>query len=165
MLALALASCASPGAGGPSAQDSLKAQDSLRAASAQPAASPRQPAPAGVRTWDAQELQAVQFFGVEPNWTLAFTEDFAEYTPLGESTRKLNYRAGQQDASKPKLSQVLAAQTGQTLELMAEMDGWGLLLLVREESCSDGMSDTGHPYSISLVFEEDESLEGCGRVR
>lgn len=113
----------------------------------------------------ANELKKLQFNGVEPNWTLIFKENYAEYTPMGESTQIIYYKKDYGDQSKPKLSAVAKPDGNGVIEFQGSLEGWGASFTIRKENCSDGMSDNTYPYSVDLMFDESETLKGCGRIK
>lgn len=112
------------------------------------------------------DLKNAIFFGTEPNWTLKFTEDYAEYIPMEGQTTKMYYKKNYGDRTKNKLSDVIVVVSETTLEVQANADsGGGINLTVKKEACSDGMSDNTYPYSLSIMIDEVGEQKGCGRVK
>lgn len=111
------------------------------------------------------DLKNAVFFGVEPNWTVWFYEDYAEYEPMGQSKMKVYYKKSYADNSRPKLSQAIKQFSKGEIQVQGDADGWGTLFTIKKEKCSDGMSDNTYPYSIKLLFDESEELSGCGRIK
>ncbi len=113
----------------------------------------------------AEDLKKVLFFGNEPNWTLTFYDNYAEYTRMGQESAKIYYKKSYSDNSEPKLTEVAKADEHNTIKFQGSLDGWGTLFTIRKENCSDGMSENTYPYSIRLLFDESEELAGCGRIK
>lgn len=111
------------------------------------------------------KLKNISFGGVEPYWSLVLKEDYAEYTPMGENTKKMYYKKSYGDRSKPKLSDALVKKSGTHAEIQAELDGHPINLSIRKEKCSDGMSDNEYSFSIVMMFAEAGAQQGCGRIK
>lgn len=126
---------------------------------ATPASAPPEPP-----KWKSETLKDLMFLGVEPNWSLVLKETHAEYTPMGEETKRIAYN---QAPSKDKAS-LTAYTTGnqnEILEISGTLPGSvSTRIMIKEESCSDGMSDNTYPYAIRLEFNGESVYEGCGRI-
>jgi heat shock protein HslJ len=94
-------------------------------------------------------------FGNEPSWRLDLTE------------------AGKARFSTPDASPVEYRGAGSTLRPRNETvwrgraagrGGGELVALVRAGACSDGMSDTVHPYSVNVSLPDGRHYAGCCRV-
>ncbi len=114
--------------------------------------------------WNAQTLKKLKFFGSEPNWTLVLKETHAEYTPMGEETKRIVF-----DQAPSKDKSTLSAHTKDNQNDILEVSGnlFGSVpvkIMIKKESCSDGMSDNTYPYAARLEFEDKKAYEGCGRL-
>ncbi len=94
-------------------------------------------------------------FGNEPFWRLDLTE------------------AGKASFSTPDSSAVHYLGAASTLVRGGESvwrgrasvaDGGELVAFLRKGACSDGMSDTVHPYSVNVSLPDGRHLAGCCRV-
>ncbi|MBN2891712.1 MAG: hypothetical protein JXL97_07585 [Bacteroidales bacterium] len=96
------------------------------------------------------ELIGLKFGGVEPFWSIKFTEDIAYFTPnIGEEEIPL------------KIKDINVNGNMISMFVSNEQFGYEFSVIVRKENCTDGMSDYTYPYSINLEFPDD-NLVGCG---
>lgn len=114
---------------------------------------------------NASELKNIQFNGVEPNWTLIFKDAYAEYTEMGQNTKKIYYKRSYSDSSKPPLSDAIFSDSERKAELQGDFGDKSVKFTIRKENCSDGMSDNNYPYSIDIMFDKSGVLQGCGRIK
>jgi uncharacterized membrane protein len=112
------------------------------------------------------DLKNIGFSGTEPFWSLTFKEDFAEYSsPMKEGVTKIYYRKDDKDASKPKLNDALKQVSDKEVRLQGIMDGVGVSMTIKKESCNDGMSAESYPFSISFTIDKGETFSGCGKKK
>jgi uncharacterized membrane protein len=108
-------------------------------------------------------LKNIKFFGSEPNWTLVLKETYAEYTPMGEETKRIVY-----NKASPKGKSTLTAYTIGNQDDIFEISGIlsgsvSTVIMIKQTSCSDGMSDNSYSYATRLEFKGKKAYEGCGR--
>jgi uncharacterized membrane protein len=114
----------------------------------------------------AADLKNIGFTGTEPFWNLTFKDDYAEYSsPMKEGVTKIYYRKDDKDASKPKLNDAVKQVSEKEVSLKGIMDGVGLTMTIKKESCNDGMSAESYPYSISFTMDKGEPFSGCGKKK
>lgn len=95
---------------------------------------------------------AVICFGNEPSWSVDLTSpDTARVTLPGEAPVVYRGKA----TALPFLEETL--WRGQT-------SAGDLVVLMREEACSDGMSDITHPRSARVSLPDGRALAGCCRL-
>jgi len=94
-------------------------------------------------------------FGNEPFWSLELTEPgTARFsTPDSPSTEYL----GAVSTLAPRMETVWRGRP-------TAADGGELVAFLREGPCSDGMSETAHPYSVNVSLPDGRHLGGCCRV-
>lgn len=100
----------------------------------------------------AGAAQNFQCLGVEPPWRLDIAGTAAQH------------RAG--DAAPTALTGSLSTYVSRKLEVWrgSPGDGRDLVLLMREEVCSDTVSDTQYKFSAALSLPGGKLLHGCCRI-
>jgi putative lipoprotein len=100
----------------------------------------------------AGAAQNYQCLGPEPSWRLDIVDAVAQY------------RAG--EAVPLALTGSLSTQLARKLAVWrgGSGDGRDLVLVMREEACSDTVSDTPYPYSAALSLPGGKLLRGCCRL-
>ena len=101
------------------------------------------------------EEQPVICFGNEPSWRLDLTEAGKAHFSTPDSPT-VDY-LGAASALAPRKESVWRGHA-------AVPDGGELVAFLREGACSDGMSDTVHPYSVNVSLPEGRHYAGCCRV-
>lgn len=121
----------------------------------------------------ASESEPLICFGTEPFWSLDLTQpDRARFSALDSAEREyrgsfnpLAYRkeavwrgeaTPEQGVAEASADSAARAETG--------VATGALVAFVRESPCSDGMSDTQHPYAVNLSLPDGRHLAGCCRV-
>ena len=92
--------------------------------------------------------------GTEPFWSVAIEGGEAIFeTPENQGP----------SAPRLALEGTLTAQNrlGLWAFRLRSQDGQESIALVREEACSDGMSDLDYPYTVAFLHREGELLDGC----
>lgn len=100
----------------------------------------------------AGAAQNFQCLGVEPSWRFDIAGTTAQH------------RAG--EAAPSVLTGALSTYLARKLAVWrgSSGDGRDLVLLLREEVCSDTVSDTQYPFSAALSLPEGKLLHGCCRI-
>jgi heat shock protein HslJ len=99
----------------------------------------------------AQETPLV-CFGTEPFWRLGLVEPGeARFSTVDSS--EVTFRGAAQ----------ALAHRGETVWRGAGADGGELVAFLREEACSDQMSDAVHPFTINVSLPDGRHLAGCCR--
>lgn len=99
-----------------------------------------------------QALNNILFFGAEPNWTIETGENHFTYKPMGGESQRYNVN----ELIKTRDGLIIIGQQGESTKRMR--------MTVKEEICSDGMSENDYPYSIELVVDR-KGFFGCGREK
>jgi heat shock protein HslJ len=94
-------------------------------------------------------------FGNEPFWRLDLTEKGKARFSTPDSS-PVDYR-GAGNTLRPRNETVWRGRT-------AVPGGGELVALLRAGACSDGMSDTVHPYSVNVSLPDGRHYAGCCRV-
>jgi len=112
------------------------------------------------------EMRRIIFFGVEPFWDIQLKVTHAEYrSPDIKGALIINYRRNENDASKAKLSEAMREIGSNALEITGIMKESPVTIRIKRETCSDGMSDDIHPYSVEFIHVQWGIFKGCGRVK
>ncbi|MDD2563253.1 MAG: hypothetical protein PHU27_03430 [Salinivirgaceae bacterium] len=109
-------------------------------------------------------LKQLTFVGTEPFWDITMSDSSAVYHSVDGDSVIMNFTKNGITGSY-SLSDVI--ETISTTEIKIQIVAGGIsgLMTIRNERCSDGMSDTEYPYSFSLIWNEEEgALEGCGVI-
>ena len=114
--------------------------------------------------WKPQTLKNIKFFGTEPNWTLVLKETYAEYTPMGGETKRIVYnKASSKD--KSTLTAYTIGNQADIFEISGILSGSvSTVIMIKQTSCSNGMSDNTYSYATRLEFKGKKAYEGCGRL-
>ncbi len=95
-------------------------------------------------------IKTLKFGGVEPNWSIKFENGGAKYSAYpGAPEIFLNYE--KRDIDNNVFS--IIANDRENME--------SFFITIKQESCTDGMSDKTYPYSI-VVRKDNGTLSGCG---
>lgn len=122
-------------------------------ASAESESTPQAAAPAPVRDpWTAARARGIEFraVGNEPGWYLELDEQ-------GITTLVYAYgeRQVRMPTPRPRVAGGVTAYDSVTPE-------HALVVAIRMDACSDGMSDQSYPLAVSVTIDE-TALRGCGR--
>jgi heat shock protein HslJ/uncharacterized membrane protein len=109
----------------------------------------------GLMTAARAEAPSLICFGNEPSWRLDLTEAGKARFSTPDSS-PVEYR-GTGNALRPRNETVWRGRS-------AAPDGGELVAFLREGACSDGMSDTVHPYSANVSLPDGRHYAGCCRV-
>lgn len=125
------------------------------------------PKTAGItpKQYNVEELKGLIFYGVEPFWDIRLKDTHAEYRdPHLKGVINIYYSKDENDTSKPKLSEVIRDRGNNMVQITGVMKDSPVTFSIVRETCSDGMSDDLHPYSMEFVHGEWGVFKGCGRV-
>jgi uncharacterized membrane protein len=102
--------------------------------------------------WDEARSRGIELraVGNEPGWYLEVDE---------QAMMKLVYAYGERQANMP--SPTARVADGVTT-YDGVSDGHVMRVVIRTETCSDGMSDLSYPLAVSVAID-DVALRGCGR--
>jgi uncharacterized membrane protein len=118
------------------------------------------------KQFSPEEMMGLVFYGVEPFWDIQLKETHAEYrAPDMKGVLTIDYRRDENDATKAKLSEVMRYKGNNILEIRGFMKEKSMIITIKREACSDGMSDDMHPYSVEFVHGQWGTFRGCGRVK
>jgi uncharacterized membrane protein/outer membrane murein-binding lipoprotein Lpp len=117
----------------------------------------------GEDKWDSESLKNIVFSGVEPNWSFKLKDNYAEFTEMGMETQLIKYEPTVPGIT-PTLSDFTENSQQEVLKIDGTIDGETYVAIrIKEESCSDGMSDNTYPYTIKIEFRYGSVFEGCGQ--
>ena len=108
---------------------------------------------AQTRTEDA--TAARQCHGTEPFWSLTLDGKKITFENHGTET-SLSINQPNPKSANGRSAEYLAMYQGRTLETPSRF----LNVIIRNQSCSDGMSDETYPYSV-LVLSGNDLFDGC----
>jgi uncharacterized membrane protein len=109
------------------------------------------------------DLKKLSFSGVEPFWGLRFENDFAVYTsPEQLDGVKIFYKKKIGDKNNLTLNEALIKVSDKEFKLFGLMGNSNIEISIKNEKCSNGMSDEDFSYSIVLLKDKKEKYEGCG---
>jgi uncharacterized membrane protein len=106
---------------------------------------------------NADATTARQCHGTEPFWSLTLDGKTIKFENLGTES-SLSINQPNPKSAHGRSAEYLAMYQGRTLETPTRF----LNVIVRSESCSDGMSDDTYPYSV-LVLSGNDLFDGCCR--
>lgn len=111
------------------------------------------------------ELKNIKFAGVEPAWTLEFTDKNIIYNfGYEENPIELVYY-GDYDGTNQRLKQISENEVQVRFIHKSALDkGFINVATIKKENCSDGMSDNTYPYSVKLQ-QETTTLHACGYLK
>ena len=101
------------------------------------------------------EEQPLICFGTEPFWSLELTEPGTARFSTPDSP-PVDY-LGAANTLAPRTETVWRGRS-------TAADGGELVAFLRQGPCSDGMSETVHPYSVNVSLPDGRHLGGCCRV-
>ncbi|WPL17164.1 heat-inducible protein [Thiorhodovibrio winogradskyi] len=114
----------------------------------------------------ASEVEPLICFGTEPFWSLDLTElGKARFSTPDAAERDYQGNFNALNDRKESLwrgQAITADRPDETGEATGQATG-DLVAFLRESPCSDGMSDTQHPYAVNLSLPDGRHLAGCCR--
>lgn len=117
----------------------------------------------GEDKWDSENLKNIVFSGVEPNWSFKLKDNYAEFTEMGMETQLIKYEPIVPGIS-PTLSDFTKNSQQEVLKIFGTIDGEPYVnIRIKEESCSDGMSENTYPYAVEIKFKDGSAFAGCGQ--
>jgi uncharacterized membrane protein len=107
------------------------------------------------QTANADATTARQCLGTEPFWSLTLDGKTIKFENFGTES-SLSIKQPTPRSANGRTSEYLAMYQGRTLETPSRF----LNVIIRNQSCSDGMSDETYPYSV-LVLSGNDLFDGC----
>ena len=108
------------------------------------------------------DLKKINFSGTEPFWNIKFEDDYAIYTSPNElDGTKIFYKNNITDDNNLKLNDATTKVSDKEYKLLGIMKKTKVEITIKNEKCSDGMSDDKGTYKINLLRGK-EKYEGCG---
>lgn len=114
-------------------------------------------AASGAQADSPDATRVAKCFGTEPFWSLTLDGKTIKFKNLGTET-SMSINQNTPKAAHGRRAEYLAMYQGRTLESPSRF----LNVIIRNQECSDGMSDETYPYSV-LVLSGTDLFDGCCR--
>ncbi|MBN2663655.1 MAG: hypothetical protein JXR68_08385 [Bacteroidales bacterium] len=94
-----------------------------------------------------KQFEGVKFTGVEPYWTIQFNLFGVLYEEMGENMQFFEYSS-------------IGKRNDGTIDITAKAENTYYDFYIKNETCTDGMSDNEYSYSLEVV-KDGQNLYGC----